>query len=140
MEITVDCIRMHFNDHIQRYAYDTLFIFFMRLYPTIKTNTPLIIIFDGVLTEIARLEGLLTDGTITDVSERAAIRNEKAALYGNLLFLQQQAAQQCREFESSHNKNQNYILMSYILIPVYRLTTCLTSFGYYFSVHPPLFL
>jgi hypothetical protein len=48
---------------------------------------------DGVVAEIARLEGLLTDGTISEARE-VAIRNEKAALYGNLVFLQQQATQQ----------------------------------------------
>ena len=42
----------------------------------------------GVAAEIARLEGLLTDG-ISEARE-VAIRNEKAALIGRLTHLEQQ--------------------------------------------------
>jgi hypothetical protein len=45
---------------------------------------------DDVLAEIAKLEGLLTGGSVADVSERAAIRTEKAALIGRLTHLEQQ--------------------------------------------------
>jgi hypothetical protein len=57
---------------------------------------------DGVLAELGRLEGLITDGTISEARE-VAIRNEKAALYGNLAILQQAAQQGKRNSFNSFN-------------------------------------
>jgi len=55
----------------------------------------------GVSAEIARLEGLLAIGTITEARE-VAIRTEKAE-YAKILaiLLQQSAAQQCKELLNS---------------------------------------
>eukprot|EP00615_Pteridomonas_danica_P017702 CAMPEP_0114407988 /NCGR_PEP_ID=MMETSP0102-20121206/22356_1 /TAXON_ID=38822 ORGANISM="Pteridomonas danica, Strain PT" /NCGR_SAMPLE_ID=MMETSP0102 /ASSEMBLY_ACC=CAM_ASM_000212 /LENGTH=62 /DNA_ID=CAMNT_0001574733 /DNA_START=17 /DNA_END=202 /DNA_ORIENTATION=+ len=47
----------------------------------------------GVTAEIARLEGLLANGSITEARE-VAIHNRITALYGNLVFLQKQQAGQ----------------------------------------------
>jgi rubrerythrin len=47
---------------------------------------------EAIVTEIAKLNELLTDESITEALE-VSIRNEKAALYSRLNHLEQQAAQ-----------------------------------------------
>jgi len=57
-----------------------------------KKNMAALATIGGVTAEIERLDKLL-DGSISEARE-VAIRTQITALYGNLTFLQQKAAQQ----------------------------------------------